>query len=53
MKKVITVSKAFESAEYKEKINMLFQIIWHADKLNDTEITLLKKLSQPGTNCLV
>ncbi len=41
--------KAFESPEYKEKINMLFQIIWHADKLKDTEITILKKLSQPGT----
>jgi tetratricopeptide (TPR) repeat protein len=41
--------KAFESAEYREKINMLFQIIWHADKLKDTEITILKKLSRPGT----
>jgi tetratricopeptide (TPR) repeat protein len=28
---------------------MLFQVIWHADKLKDTEITILKKLSRTGT----
>ncbi len=43
------VRKAFEAPEYKDMINMLFQIIWRADKLNDTEIKVLKKLSQPGT----
>jgi tetratricopeptide (TPR) repeat protein len=43
------ISKAFESNEYKEKINMLFLIIWHSDKLKDTEIALLKKVSIPGS----
>ncbi len=43
------VRRAFESDEYKETISMLFQIIWHADKLKDTEISVLKKLSSTGT----
>ena len=47
------VSKAFESAEYKEKINMLFQIIWHADKLKDTEIIATKKVKPARYNCMV
>jgi tetratricopeptide (TPR) repeat protein len=42
------VRKVYESPEYKQEINMLFGIIWHADKLKDNEISLLKKISQPG-----
>ncbi len=39
----------YVSTEYKEEINMLFGIIWHSDKLKDTDISLLKKVSQTGT----
>jgi tetratricopeptide (TPR) repeat protein len=34
---------------YKEKMRDLFYIIWQSDKLKDTEIELLSKLSKPDT----
>jgi tetratricopeptide (TPR) repeat protein len=43
------ILNAFDSPDYKEQINILFQIIWHADKLKDAEIKIIKKLSQSGT----
>ena len=43
------VRKVYESEEYKLEIKMLFGILWHADRMKDTEITVLKKVSQTGT----
>lgn len=36
----------YQSAEYREHIRILFRIIWHADKLKDTEISLISKISR-------
>ena len=35
--------------EYNDRIGLLFRVIWHADKLKDTEIHLLTEISKPGT----
>jgi tetratricopeptide (TPR) repeat protein len=43
------IRKTFQTAEYKESIQSLFRIIWHADKLKDIEITLLDQLAKPDT----
>jgi tetratricopeptide (TPR) repeat protein len=37
-----------ESAAYKEAIKNLFYVVWLGDKLKDTEIRLIEKLSRPG-----
>jgi tetratricopeptide (TPR) repeat protein len=36
----------YATPDYKEKIRALFRIIWHADKLKDTEIQLLSRISK-------
>lgn len=39
----------FASPDYKENIRALFRIIWHADKLRDTEIQLMSRISKKDT----
>jgi len=39
----------FTSAAYKENIRALFRIIWHSNKMKDTEISLLEKISRKDT----
>jgi tetratricopeptide (TPR) repeat protein len=43
------LSALYRSQEYKDNLHNLFRIIWHADKLKDTEIELLAKISEKNT----
>jgi hypothetical protein len=43
------LSVLYQSEEYASKMQALFQIIWHTDKLKDTHITLLNKISDNAT----
>jgi tetratricopeptide (TPR) repeat protein len=38
-----------DSKPYKDSMKMLYRIIWLADKLKDSEIELLERISNPGT----
>lgn len=37
-------ARYYNSPAYKENVSSLFMVIWHADKLKDVEISLLKKI---------
>ncbi len=39
------MSRYYQTEEYKEEMKSLFRIIWHTDKLKDTQIELLAKIS--------
>lgn len=41
--------RIYATPEYKENIRVLFRIIWHSDKLRDTEIRLLDQISKTET----
>jgi tetratricopeptide (TPR) repeat protein len=45
----VDLSGLYRSKEYKENIRVLFRIIWHSDKLKDTEIRLLSDISAQNT----
>ena len=39
----------YATPEYKENIRAFFRIIWHADKLKDTEIRLISRISKTNS----
>jgi tetratricopeptide (TPR) repeat protein len=40
------IKNIYATQEYKDNIRVIFRIIWHSDKLKDTEIDLLGKISK-------
>lgn len=43
------IESIYKTSDYKGIVKAIFQIIWHADKLRDTEINLIEKLSSKNT----
>ncbi|MFO7370167.1 MAG: hypothetical protein R6X09_07865 [Bacteroidales bacterium] len=35
----------YDNAEYRDNVRALFRIVWHSDKLKDTEVTLIRRIS--------
>jgi tetratricopeptide (TPR) repeat protein len=40
------IKNIYASQEYKDNIRAIFRIIWHSDKMKDTEIELIGKISR-------
>jgi tetratricopeptide (TPR) repeat protein len=43
------VHNIYATQEYKDNIRAIFRVIWHSDKMKDTEIDLLDKISRSDT----
>jgi tetratricopeptide (TPR) repeat protein len=43
------LQSVYTTPKYTENIRALFRVIWHSDKLKDTEIQLLTQISKTGT----
>jgi tetratricopeptide (TPR) repeat protein len=47
---VAGIDRIYKTNEYRDNIRALFRILWHSDKLKDTEIILLERLT--GSNSI-
>ncbi len=45
----IRQNPVFRSASYRKNVTALFHVIWFSDKLSESQISLLRQISQPGT----